>query len=191
VAGYITKSFLISLVAGIGTWMFTSLWSGPVLIWASFIAWACFFQSKVKNKALLRTITGSIFGAVCGWFALLIMQSIPWPAAPGMPSWWALVFWEDTNQPWLTDVNLTSLWAGGAVLITVLVMSLFSKIETLGVLPAGACGYSCVIAAGMADPSYKAWKSLLSISMENTLFAVIASMTIGAVIGFLFRKYKT
>tara|TARA_B100000959_G_scaffold287561_1_gene374107 strand:+ start:69365 stop:69691 length:327 start_codon:yes stop_codon:yes gene_type:complete len=108
-----------------------------------------------------------------------------------MPSWWALVFWEDTNQPWLTDVNLTSLWAGGAVLITVLVMSLFSKIETLGVLPAGACGYSCVIAAGMADPSYKAWKSLLSISMENTLFAVIASMTIGAVIGFLFRKYKT
>lgn len=182
------NTFAISLFAGLVAWAFLSRWSGPLPVWAAFVAWACYYQAGSSGHALRSTITGSLFGIVCGWAALLIIQSIPWPAAPGMPSWFALVLWDDTDHPLTIYINLSSLWAGGATLVTALVMALLSRVKALAVFPAGVLGYACVFAAGLAEPDNETWETLLSISLENSLIAVSIAMIIGALLGLASKK---
>lgn len=186
---FVVNAFAVSFFAGLVAWAFLSRWSGPVPVWAAFVAWACFFyQAGSSGHALRSTIVGSLFGIVCGWAALLIIQAIPWPAAPGMPSWFALVLWDDTDHPFTIYINLSSLWAGGATLVTALVMALLSRVKALAVFPAGVFGYACVFAAGLAEPENETWEALLSISLENSLIAVSIAMVTGALLGLASKK---
>ncbi len=186
--GFAARSLVLSFFAGIVTWVFISLWTGPLLVWAAFIAWACFYNGQDNSRPLLSNALGIAIGALFGWAALLIIQAIPWPAMPDTPSWWMLVIWQYTKDPFVMDVNLTSLWAGSAVLVTALGMTLLSRVRALNIVPAGVYGYACVFAAGFAEPSPKAWKALMSPGLENALVAVTASMIIGLLIGLAHLK---
>src|SRR4249920_2647272 len=86
-----TQLFALSLsIAVLGAiWAFLALspLSGFVLVWAGFIAWGCFFHSGGDNKARMKTICGTVYGAIVGWIALLIIVNVSvaslgavWPA---------------------------------------------------------------------------------------------------------------
>jgi hypothetical protein len=75
--------FALSLsIAVLGAvWAFLALGplSGHVLVWAGFIAWGCFFHSGADKNALSKTISGTCYGALIGWIALLIIVNVAMP----------------------------------------------------------------------------------------------------------------
>ena len=65
----------VSILGGIATWLFLS--SGTLLIWAAFVAWACFFFSGGDEAALKSTIVSNIFGVLVAATAALVIASVP------------------------------------------------------------------------------------------------------------------
>jgi len=57
-----------------------------LLIWAAFIAWACFFQTGGNTAALKSTIVCNIFGAFLAWVAAIAILGFP-HAALSLPVW--------------------------------------------------------------------------------------------------------
>src|SRR6476661_9595862 len=80
----VALSVSIGLLGGIATFLYLKL---GLLIWAGFIAWACFFHSGGDTNALKNTIVGNAFGAVIAWIAALIILSFPMADSIGLPAW--------------------------------------------------------------------------------------------------------
>jgi hypothetical protein len=105
----VALSVSIGLLGGVATWLYLTT---GLLIWAGFIAWACFFHSGGDNAALKNTIVCNIFGAFCAWIALLLL------------------------------VNVGALPAPVTVGLTVLVLCLGAHIKAFSVIPASVYGYA-------------------------------------------------
>ena len=75
----------ISIAVLGGIWAFLALGplAGFVLVWAGFIAWACFFHTGADMPALQKTIVGMSYGAVIAGIALLLATTNPL-ALPGV-----------------------------------------------------------------------------------------------------------
>ena len=58
----VALSLSIGLLGGVATLIFLKV--GGLLIWAAFIAWACFFATGGNTEALKNTIVCNVFGAV-------------------------------------------------------------------------------------------------------------------------------
>ena len=162
----IALSISISVLGGIATWAFLSAWSGPVLIWAAFVAWGCFYHSGGDEAALKNTIVGNIFGAVCAWVAALVVLTVPLAAALTLP-----------------------VWAGIVVAGTVLVVVLAAHIPAFSVIPASVYGYASTFAFVLQTPNALSVEALTGASMSNGVIIVPLSMILGALFGFASAKF--
>ena len=147
-------------------WAFLAL--GPlhayVLVWAGFIAWGCFFHSGGDQKALIKTIVVTAYGAVVAWIALLIIVNVPMPA-------------------------LGTVWPALVVGVTVFFLVIVASIEPLSAVPANVYGYAATVAYSLpatAEPAPLA--NLTSPSFANPLVLLIVSFVLGAVFGLLSGK---
>ena len=156
-------SLSIGILGGIATWMFLTV--GGVLIWAAFIAWACFFHTGGDVNALRATIIGNLFGAVAATVAALAILTIPGAATLGLP-----------------------LWAGIVVAITAWAICIAANVKMFSVIPANVYGYAATFAFLLQTPEKLSVEALTSISLNNGLIVVGLSMVIGAVLGFISGK---
>jgi hypothetical protein len=156
----VALSLSIGILGGIATFVFLSFMP-HYLIWAAFIAWACYFATGGNADALKKTITCNIFGAVCAWVAAFLIVS----AGGG--------------------AGLNSAIVG----VTVLAMCLAAHVPALSTIPASVYGYASVFAFLLGNPSANLTKeSLMSATPANALIAVAASMVVGAIFGLLSGK---
>lgn len=159
-----SQSMALSLsIAVLGAiWAYLAL--GPLssftLVWAGFIAWGCFFHSGGDNNALARTIVGTIYGAIVGWIALLIVVKLPVPA-------------------------LGTAWPAIVVGVTVFFLVIVNSIELLSVVPANVYGYAAIVGYTL---SKGATGALTVASAANPLALMIISLIIGALFGYASGK---
>ncbi len=162
---HIALSISIGVLGGIAAALCLGPLAGIVLIWAVFIAWACFFAIGGDGQALQNTIVCSILGAVLAWVALLIILGVP-----------------------LADTLTTPIWAGIVIGVTVLVMCLLAKIEFFSSIPASVLGYASVASLALQTPSAFSIDALTSFSYNNALIVIVISLVVGAVFGLISSK---
>lgn len=158
----VALSVSIGVLGGIATILFLN--SG-LLIWAAFVAWACFFHSGGDTNGLRNTIVGNVFGAFCAWLAAVILLSVPLGDTLGLP-----------------------LWAAIVVGVTVLGMCLAAHIKAFSVIPASVYGYASTFAFLLQTAGMLNKDKLMSASLQNGLVVVALSMVIGALFGFASGK---
>jgi hypothetical protein len=158
----VALSVSIGLLGGIATILYLKT---GLLIWAGFIAWACFFHSGGDTNALKNTIVGNAFGAVCAWVAALIILSFPMADSLGLP-----------------------VWAGIVVGITVLVLCLAAHIKAFSSIPTSVYGYAAVFAYLLQTADAMTKDKLMSAGLGNALILVFVSMLIGALFGLASGK---
>ncbi len=161
----VALSISISLLGGIATWAFLSAWSGPILIWAAFVAWGCFYHCGGDQAGLKNTIIGNIFGVVCAWVAAMVILSVPLAASLTLP-----------------------VWAGIVVAGTVFVVVMAAHIGAFSVIPASVYGYASAFAYLLQTPDALSVVNLTSLTLSNALLIVPLSMIIGALFGFASAK---
>lgn len=153
----VSLSISIGILAGIMTWGFLSPWSGPILVWAAFVAWGCFYHCGGDNAALKNTIVGNFFGVVCAWIAALGILGIP-----------------------LAETLTLPVWAGIVVGVVVVVVVLAAHIQAFAVIPASVYGFAAAFAFLLQTPEKLSLGALTSASMDNVVIVVPISMIIGA-----------
>src|SRR5713101_7322654 len=158
----VALSVSMGLLGGVATILYLKL---GLLIWAGFIAWACFFHSDGDTNALKTTIVGNAFGAFGAWVAAVIILSIPLAETLSLP-----------------------VWAGIVVGLTVLALCLGDHIKAFSVIPASVYGYAAVFAYLLQTADSMTKEKLMSATLANALIIVIVSMAIGALFGLASGK---
>ncbi|WP_167434434.1 DUF1097 domain-containing protein [Mesorhizobium helmanticense] len=153
----------VGILGAICTWTFLSI--GTVLVWAAFVAWACFFQSGGDDAALKNTIVSNIFGCFMGWLGAVMILGLP-----------------------IGDLVGPQIWSATVVFITVVIYILASQIPALASVPGTTFGYACTFAFLLQTPDRLALPKLLSASFDNSLVVVPVSMVAGALFGFVSAK---
>ncbi|ODN65852.1 MULTISPECIES: DUF1097 domain-containing protein [Methylophaga] len=152
----------ISIAVLGGIWAFLALGplAGFVLVWAGFIAWACFFHTGADMPALQKTIVGMSYGAVIAGIALLLATTNPLsiPGAVGPAIY---------------------------IAVTVFFLVIVARFELLSVVPANVYGYAATAAFGLQTANAG---SALTMNMTNPVLIVILSTILGAVFGLLSAK---
>ena len=157
----VALSVSIGVLGGIATILYLKM---GLLIWAGFIAWACFFHSGGDSNAFKNTVVCNLFGAVCAWVAALLILS-PMGGLSG------------------------EVWAAIVVAITVLVLCLAAHVKALSSIPASVYGYASVFAYLLGNASANLTKeNLMSFGKANALVLVFISMLVGAIFGLVSGK---
>jgi len=160
----VALSLSIGVLGGIATFVFLKFMTS-YLIWAAFLAWACFFHTGGTTEALKKTIICNLFGALCAWVAALLLVTV---APPGAGS------------------------AAVVVGVTVLLLCLAAHLPALSTIPASVYGYAAVFAFLLGNASTNLTKeALTAASPANALVAVGVSMLIGALFGLASGKLGT
>lgn len=149
-------------LGGIATWLYLGPLGGALQIWATFIAWACFYHCGGKEAGLRNTVLCNIAGAVLAWIALLIV-----------------------TRTGLADSIGLALWAGIVVGATVAVLVLLANVPMFATIPAMVYGYASVAAYALLTGKFA---ELTAASFENALVTVVVSMVAGAVLGYISEK---
>ncbi len=155
-------SVSIGILGGLATWGFLAV--GSILIWAAFIAWACFFLIGGDN-ALRSTIAGNLYGCLLGWIAAVLILAVP-----------------------IADRLTQPIWAGIVVGVTAWGLCYVAHIKAFSVIPANVLGYAATFAFLLQTPDKLSLSSLLSFSLNNSLVVVSVSMIIGAILGLISAK---
>lgn len=143
-------AFSVAIIGGLVTW--ASLATGAFLIWAAFVACACFFNVGGDASAFRTTIISNLFGVVVAWLAGLIIAEIS--AGPALA---ALI-----------------------VAISILAYILAAHIKLFSAIPAVTYGYACTFGYLTQNPNAFVADVMLSPSLGNALVIVPFSMIIGA-----------
>jgi hypothetical protein len=153
----------ISILGGIATFVVLGpLAAVNLQIWAIFIAWACYYHCGGKEAGLRTTIVHTVFGAIVGWIALLLVVYIPLGGALGVP-----------------------LWAGICVFVTVFGLVIAAHNPALAVIPAAVYGFAVAAAYGLLGTKLD---TLTNASVHNPLIVAILSLVVGAVLGYVSEK---
>jgi len=131
-------------------------------IWAIFIAWGCFYHCGGGETGLKNTIICNIAGAVIAWIALLIV----------------------VNTGGIGGSLPAGLWAGIVVGVTVAIMVLLANVPAFATIPAMVYGYASVAAFFLLSAN----ANVTAADFTNPLVAVVVSMVIGAVLGWISQK---
>lgn len=153
-------SISIGVLAGVATFLAVGPLSGIFLIWAATIAWAAYFALGGNKEALKNTIVCGIFGVVMAWLTAIEITTIPSTAMLGFP-----------------------LMAAIAVTFAVIVLCLAANIPALATIPASVLGYSSTFAYLLQTPDKLTQDVLLSVSFDNPLLVISASIVIGTYFG--------
>jgi hypothetical protein len=165
-------SLSIAVLGAVWAYLALGPLAGFVLVWAGFIAWGCFFHCGGDQKALIKTICGTAYGAVIAWIALLIVVNLP-------------------------ENSMGALLPAIVVGVTVFFLVIVASVEQLSAVPAQVYGYAATVAyslhhtpAAAADGTMAAGPlaSLTSPSFANPLILLIVSFVLGAVFGLLSGK---
>ena len=151
----------VGVLAGVATWFF--LFVGPILIWAAFVAWACFFHSGGNEDALKSTVYSNLFGVLAAWIAAIIILAIPAAGSITLP-----------------------VWAGIVVAVTVGGYILAAHVKALSSIPRNDVRLRLHLRFLLQTPDKLSLDNLLSLSLDNALFVVWVSMIIGA--GFAYAS---
>ena len=159
----VALSLSIAILGAVWAYLALGPLSGLVLVWAGFIAWGCFFHSGGDDKALVKTIAGTAYGAFVAWIALLIIVNFPMAAPP----------------------------VGAAIVVgvTVFFLVIVASIEQLSVVPANVYGYAALVGYSLhhapAAPATGPLQNLGSASFANPLILLIVTFVLGSVFGYL------
>lgn len=156
-------SISIAAFAAVATFVYLSV--GTLLLWATFIAWGCFYHCGGDNDALRKTIVGTAFGCFLAWIAAVAILGIPLAATIGLPAWAAIV-----------------------VGITVFVACMSANLKPFAVIPATVYGYASTFAFLLQTPGKLALANLLSLSLANGPILVAISLALGAFFGLASAK---
>ena len=148
-------------LGGLATWVCLGMVSG-LQIWAIFIAWGCFYHCGGGEKGLRDTIVCNIAGAVIAWIALLII----------------------VNTGGIGGALPAGLWAGIVVGVTVAILVLLANMPALATIPAMVYGYASVAAFFLLSGT----ANVMAADFTNPLIAVVVSMVIGAILGWVSQK---
>lgn len=149
------------LVGGLATIVFANV--AGLLIWAAFVAVACFFLTGGDQKALQTTIVCNIFGVALAWVVALILVNV-------------------------TITLPTGVFAGILVGIAIVVIVLAAKIPFLASAPATILGFATAFAFLVQTPEMLSQATLTGMSLNNALIGVSVSMVIGAILGYVIGK---
>jgi hypothetical protein len=158
----VALSVSIGVLGAIATVLFLNV---NLLIWAGFLAWACYFHAGGNDAALKNTIVCNTFGSFCAWAAAVVILSVP-----------------------LADSLTLPVWAGIVVGLTVLAMCLAAHIPALSAIPASVYGYAATFAYLLQTQGALTSENLMSASMANAFLLVTISMALGAVFGMASGK---
>ena len=77
-SAYLALAVSVGLLAVLDTWLYVGPLAAvlPGLVWISFVAWGCFFQSGAGTKGLLTAVLGMSFGALVGMVAVLLANGV-------------------------------------------------------------------------------------------------------------------
>jgi len=163
-------SLSIAVLGAIWAFLALSPLSGYVLVWAGFIAWGCFFHSGGDNKALMKTICGTVYGAIVGWIALLIIVNV-------------------------SVASLGAVWPAIVVGVTVFFLVIVASVEPLSVVPANVYGYAAIVGYSLHQasapsttpgvPGTGPLQNLATPSFANPLILLIVSLVLGALFGYV------
>jgi hypothetical protein len=158
----VALSVSIGVLGAVATMLYLNV---GLLIWAGFLAWACYFHAGGNDTALKNTIVCNTFGSLCAWVAAFIILSVPMAESLTLP-----------------------VWAGIVVGITVLGMCLAAHVPALSAIPASVYGYAATFAYLLQTPDALSTANLMSASLANAFPLVAASMALGAVFGMASGK---
>jgi hypothetical protein len=150
-SAYLALAVSVGLLAVLDTWLYvgpmgTGMLAG--LVWISFVAWGCFFQSGGGTKGLMTAVLGMTFGAIVGVAAVTLAAQLG---------------------------GLGQLAAPVAVGLGAFVICLASKIPQLAVIPASVYGFASVagpILLKGADGTMAPTDALLPVVVSIVLGAV-------------------
>ena len=158
----VALSVSIGILGGIATILYLNV---GLLIWAGFLAWACYFHAGGNDAALKNTIVCNAFGSFCAWVAALLILSVPLAESLTLP-----------------------VWAGIVVGLTVMGMCLAAHVPALSAIPASVYGYAATFAYLLQTPNALTQENLMSASMANAFLLIVISMALGAVFGMVSGK---
>ena len=149
-------------LGGLATWIYLGPLGGMLQIWATFIAWACFYHCGGKEAGLKTTIVCNIAGAVIAWVALLVF----------------------VNTGGIAGSLPAGLWAGILVGVSVAIMVLVANMPMFATIPAMVYGYASVAAYTLLASG----ANVMAADFTNPLVTVVVSMVAGAVLGYVSEK---
>lgn len=152
----------VGVLGAIATWLFLGPIGGALAIWAAFIAWGCFFHCGGKEHGLQSAILCNAAGAIIAGITLMVATKAGLADKLGLP-----------------------VWAGICVGIGVAAMVLLANIPLFAAIPAQVYGFASVVAYTLMKD---AAGSLTAASLDNPVVAVILSMIVGAVFGYVSEK---
>lgn len=148
----------VGLLGGVCTWLFLA--TNTFLIWAAFVAWACFYHCGGDTAAFRTTVVSNVFGVLVAWATGLALATI----APG-PVLGATIV---------------------AASITLYILAAY--IPAFSSIPAVTYGYACTFSFLTQNPDALTPAAMLSASGQNALLIVPFSMIIGACFAFASAK---
>lgn len=119
-SAYLALAVSVGLLAVLDTWLYVGPLAAllPGLVWISFVAWGCFFQSGAGTKGLTTAIVGMTFGGIVGMVAVMLASG---PLA-----------------------GLGIMAAPVAVGLGAFVICLGSKVPLLATIPASVYGFASI-----------------------------------------------
>ena len=118
----------------------------------------------------MKTICGTVYGAVVGWIALLIIVNV-------------------------SMASLGVVWPAIVVGVTVFFLVIVASVEPLSVVPANVYGYAAIVGYSLHQPSAPSTtpgtpgtgplQNLATASFANPLILLIVSLVLGALFGYV------
>lgn len=153
----------VSICGVIATWLFLSV--GSILIWAAFVAWACFYHSGGDEAAFRSTTTSNVFGVVVASTTALVIASVPGGQVLGPTIWPALV-----------------------VGVSIFIYILAANIPLFASIPGTTYGYASTFAFLLQTPDKFTPQAIGSLSFNSSYIVVSVSMIIGAMFAYASAK---
>ncbi|MGZ5917041.1 MAG: DUF1097 domain-containing protein [Methyloceanibacter sp.] len=152
----------VGILGAVATYLFLGVGAlAPLQIWAAFIAWGCFFHCGGKEPGLQSTVLCTAAGAIIAGITLIAAGASIGASLP------------------------PAVWAAICVGVGVAAMVLLANLPLFASIPAQVYGFASVVALALlpATPG-----SMTTVSMTNPVIAIILSMIIGAVFGYVSER---
>lgn len=149
----------VSICGFVAVWLFLTV--GSILIWAAFVAWACFFAIGGDATAFKTTIVSNAFGVFVASTAAVIIVTVP-----------------------LGETLGAAVWPAFMVGATIAIYILAANIPAFASIPGTTFGYASTFAYLLQTPDRFTAEMLLSFSLMSSYFVLPVSMAIGACFAF-------
>jgi hypothetical protein len=129
-----------------------------LILWAAFIGWASYDNSGATAQAAIRSSAALVFGTVMAWLVAIVV------AAQLVP----------------VDMTLSLAVAAGIASFLIVIAS---RVPLLSVVPATFYGFASTFAYLGHSAAAFTVKALTSLSLQNAVFTLSASLLIGTALG--------